>query len=278
MTRADASPRTVEIGVRGGAIAVETAGDGLPLVLLHGWALDRSVWEQQIGPLSASFRVIAIDRRGFGGSSAPPDLAGEVDDLVVVRKVLGLDRMAIVGMSQAGRVALQFALAHPDVVAALVLQGAPLDGFLPGPRREDSIPVSSYAALARGGELDRMKSLWRDHALMRVSTPDAGARRDALLARYEGRDLMARESEMPTAIAGRLEDVYAPTLVVTGERDTKWRQLVGDALAYGIPNARRAVIPGADHLCNLGDADAFNRLLEEFLRPMRERKAAACAG
>ena len=268
MTIAAAPGEIVEIGVRGGAVEVETVGAGLALVLLHGWALDRRIWSPQMAPLSRSFRVVALDRRGFGRSTAPPDLAAEVDDLMVVKKKLGLDRMILVGMSQAGRVALQFALVHPDGVAGIVLQGAPLDGFLPGPRPEDAIPLSSYVALARAGQLERMKRMWRGHALMRAPSPAARSCLDQLLAGYQGRDLLAPEPPPLASIAGRLEDVYAPALVVTGEHDARWRQLVGDALAYGLPHARRAVVAGGEHLCNLTHPDDFNALLLSFAAPL----------
>lgn len=243
---------------------LECRGAGTPVVLLHGWALDRRVWAPQMEALARSFQVIALDRRGFGRSSAPPNLSAEVDDLLVLKKKLGLERMILIGMSQAGRVALQFALSHPDSVCGIVLQGAPLDGFLPGPRREDAIPLSSYIALALGGQMERMKSLWRRHALMRV--PSAAARHclDELLADYEGRDLVAPQPAPLAAIAGRLEDVYAPVLVVTGEHDTRWRQLVGDALAYGLPHGRRAVVADAEHLCNLTHPDEYNGLIAGF--------------
>ena len=263
----------VEVGVRGGAIALETAGAGTPLVLLHGWALDRRIWSPQIGPLSCSFRVVAPDRRGFGRSTAPPDLAAEVDDLLIVKRKLGLERMILVGMSQAGRVALQFALAHPDSVSGIVLQGSPLDGFLPGPRREEAIPLSSYAALARAGQLERMKSLWRSHRLMRTPSSAARACLDELLASYQGRDLLAPEPAPLASIAGRLEDVYAPALVVTGQHDTAWRQLVGDALAYGLPHGRRAVVAGGEHLCNLTHPEDYNALILSFAARLEESGA-----
>lgn len=264
MASAAPPPKTIEIGVRGGALQLELAGSGTPLVLLHGWALDRRIWRHQIEPLSRDFQVIAIDRRGFGRSSAPPDLAAEIDDLLIVRRVLGLGPMAIVAMSQAGRVALHFALAHPESACGLVLQGAPLDGFLPEPRDEDAIPLASYAVLARGGQLGRMKAMWRRHALMEADGDESRVLLDALLESYEGRDLIDARAPAPGSIADRLDDAFLPALVVTGERDTPWRQLVGDALAYGLPHARRARIGGAPHLCNLTHPAEFNALVSGF--------------
>jgi pimeloyl-ACP methyl ester carboxylesterase len=162
--------------------------------------------------------------------------------------------MVLLGMSQGGRIALHFALAHPEAVAGLVLQGPPLDGFLPGPSESEAIPLADYAALVRAGRLDEMKARWAAHPLMEGRTDALGG--------YEGRDLLAGEAPLPP-IAGRLGEIAAPTLVVTGDGDTAWRQLVGDALAYGIPDARRARIAGG-HLCNLSHPAAFNALVESF--------------
>jgi pimeloyl-[acyl-carrier protein] methyl ester esterase len=248
-------PQVFEVPVPGGTLAVESAGAGQALVLLHGWALDRRVWAPQ-RPLADRFRLIALDRRGFGRSTAPPDLAAEADDLLAVREALGLGPLILVGMSQGARAALQFALRYPEHVAGLVLQGAPLDGFEPGPRGEDSIPLGVYRALVRGGRLAEMKALWADHALMR------GADVGDILDLYDGRDLLARE-QAPAPLAGALGDIEAPVLVVTGEEDVPWRQLVGDALAYGLRNARRARI-GGGHLCNHSRPDAYNDLVASF--------------
>lgn len=236
-------------------LAVETWGAGAALLLLHGWALDRRVWAPQ-RPLADRFRLIALDRRGFGGSTAPPDLAAEVSDLLAVREALGLGPIILVGMSQGARTALQFALRYPDHVAGLVLQGAPLDGFQPGPRGEDSIPLWTYRTLLHDDRLAEMKALWRDHPLMR------GADVGDILDSYDGRDLLGPEG--PAApLAGALGDIEAPALVLTGEEDVPWRQLVGDALAYGLPNARRERI-GGGHLCNLSRPAAYNALVASF--------------
>lgn len=225
--------------------------------MLHGWALDRRAWARQ-RPLADRFRLIAIDRRGFGRSTTPPDLAAEIGDLRMVLDTLGLERAILVGMSQGGRIALHFALAHPERVAGLVLQGAPLDGFQPDARGADIIPLGAYRTLARAGRLDEMKRLWRDHPIMR----DAGPALDRLLADYEARDLIAPEVSMPP-IAQALGGIAAPTLALTGEDDLPWRQLVADAIAYAIPGGVRARVPGG-HLCNLSHPGPYNALLSSF--------------
>ncbi len=255
---------SIKVPVHSGHVEVEVAGAGTPIILLHGWALDRRIWRPQIEYLSRRFLVVAVDRRGFGRSTAAPDLTREVDDLLAVRRTLGLERMILAGMSQGGRVALHFALAHPERLLGLVLQGAPLDGFKPEPWREDAIPLASYAGLVREGRLDAMKSLWRGHALMRLSSEPARADVERILADYEARDLLAACEVEMRPIAGELESIYAPTLVVTGENDTPWRHLVADAIAYGVPRSRREIVPGGDHLCNVTQAARFNALVEGF--------------
>ena len=232
-------------------------------MLLHGWTLDHRAWAPQFA-LADRFRLIVPDRRGFGRSTAPPDIAAEADDLIALRAALGLGRMTLVGMSQGGRVALLFARRHPEHVAALILQGAPLDGFLPEPVGEDAIPLADYRALVRDGRIAEMKALWARHALMR------GVDAERLLADYDGRDLIAPERPAEP-MADALGGIEAPALVVTGEEDTPWRQLVGDALAYGLPAAQRARLPGG-HLCNLSHPAPYNALVADFAAAAAQRQ------
>jgi pimeloyl-ACP methyl ester carboxylesterase len=265
---------TIDIGVRGGTVRLRCAGAGVPILLLHGWSLDHRAWTPQIESLADRYRVITLDRRGFGASTAPPGLAAETGDILTILRRLDLDRAVLVGMSQGGRIALRFAVTHPQRVSGLVLQGAPLDGFAPEPRREDAIPLSSYRALAREGRLAQVRSLWGSHPLMRCAAPAASQLLDALLADYQGRDLIEPGPDNVAPLANMLADVPVPALVVTGEHDTPWRQLVGDALAYGLPHSRRARVSGAGHLCNLTHPQAFNALVAGFV----DRIAAAPAG
>ena len=258
---------TIErVAVAGGEIACAFAGGahGLALVLLHGWTLDHRMWAPQFEAFAAEHFVLAPDRRGFGASSAPPDLAREADDLAALLDHFERQSAIIVGMSQAGRVALDFALRFGPRTRGLVLQGAPASGITPGPREDETIPIVEYEALARAGRLLEMKRLWREHPLMRTMAPGAAASVELMLADYAGRDLNSanylRDSE-PQDLAR----IGAPALVVTGANDTPWRRRAGDALARALPSASRLEIADAGHLCNLDQPVAFNRALSDFI-------------
>jgi pimeloyl-ACP methyl ester carboxylesterase len=220
------------------------------------------MWAPQLARLAGSFRVAAPDRRGFGRSSAPPGLAAEVGDLVRLLDQLGMARARIVGMSQAGRVALEAALRHPDRIEALVLHGAPLGE--PAPESPEAIPVAAYVALVREGRLDAMKAAWRVHPLMRTMTTAAAAAAAAILADYDGRDLIAPGQALAALGAADLARVAAPVLVLTGAEDTQARRAAGDDYARLLPRAQRVEIPDAGHLCNLCRPDAYNAALRDF--------------
>lgn len=221
------------------------------------------MWGPQLAAFAHDRFVLAPDRRGFGVSTAPPDLAREADDLVAILDHFAVKETILVGMSQAGRVAIDFALRFPGRVCSLVLQGAPASGVTPGPDEDETIPIVEYAALARAGRLDEMKRRWRVHPLMRTSAPEAALIVEAMLESYAGRDLGAtnylRDSE-PRDLA----QIEAPTLVITGALDTPWRRRAGDALARALAGAERVEIEGGGHLCNLDQPKAFNEALEGF--------------
>lgn len=225
------------------------------MLLLHGWALDRTAWAPQ-RVIADRFRLVLPDRRGFGRSTAPPDVAAEPADLLAICDRLAIERAVLVGMSQGGRVALEFALVHPDRVAGLILQGTPLNDFLPARRGEDHVPIDSYRELVREGRIAEMKKDWGGHALLR------GVDSARLLAGYDGRDLLAPAGPA-TPLAGSLGEIEAPALVVTGSSETPWLDLVGDALAYGLANARRARVPGG-HLCNISHPGPYNEMVAAF--------------
>lgn len=255
------------VAVPDGDIFCTHAGHGVSsapaLVLLHGWTLDHRMWAPQVAVFADNYLVLAPDRRGFGASTAPPDLAREAEDVIALLDRFERKDAIIVGMSQAGRVALDFALRFGARLRGLVLQGAPASGVTPGPAANEIIPIVEYAALARAGRLDEMKRLWREHPLMHTRTPAARAAAEHILAAYAGRDLAAA-SYLRDAAPQDIARIAVPALVIAGAHDTPWRRRASDALARTLPNAERAEIAEAGHLCNLDQPEAFNRALSDF--------------
>ncbi|MBI1392508.1 MAG: alpha/beta fold hydrolase [Alphaproteobacteria bacterium] len=250
------------VPVAGGELEVEVAGGGkAPLILLHGWTLDRRMWRPQLESLSVRTMIVAPDRRGHGRSSAPPAIEREADDIVAILGAFGATRAVVVGMSQAGRVAVDFALRHPALTAGLVLHGVRL-----GRIAEDAgpdIPMAAYSADVAAGRLDDMKQEWREHPLTRPVDPAVQPIIDDMLSAYDGRDLLVDAPAPPDVAA--LASIDAPTLVIAGEHDTPFRKRIADDLAATLPRARRAEIAGGGHLCNLCAPDAYNRAMAEFL-------------
>lgn len=246
--------------VRDGALAIEAVGAGPLVVLLHGWTLDRRMWVPQVVALADRFRVVAIDRRGFGQSGAPGDLDREWQD---IGAIVGDARFALVGLSQGAAVALDFARRCPDNLAALVLAGTPLHGVAGIAADDENLPRDLYAAQVASGGLAEMKAHWRAHRLVQVSA-DGRALLDPMLADYEGRDLRSGRHAMRFA-ASDLAGLPMPVLALTGEHDSGFRRSGSALIGATAPRGESALLSGAGHLCNLDDAPTFNAVVGAFL-------------
>jgi 3-oxoadipate enol-lactonase len=251
-------------------------GSGPAVVFIHGWTLDLEIWEPQAAALAGAYRMIRYDRRGYGLSEGAPGRAADAADLARLFEHLGLGAAALVGLSQGARVALAFALAHPERVTALVLDGPPDeigDAATPG---DEDFSIAEYRRVVAEQGVEAFRRAWCAHPLMRLHGNDAAARQlvARMLERYPARDLLGPlEAPPPPAGAEVLGRFPKPVLVVNGERDTLGRRRAGQALAAALPQVERVVIAGAGHLPNLDAPRAYNDALRAFLR--RQSRAAA---
>lgn len=250
-----------EVPVEGGVIPFALAGDGPPLILLHGWTLDGRMWQPQVTVLARHFLLVMPDRRGFGRATAPPDLAREADDVQRIGDFLGFGRFALLGLSQGAAVALDCAHRHGWRIGALVVSGAPVHTLVP---RDEVIDVELYRALAGAGDMASVRSDWNRHALMRHDNPQTRALVDQMLADYDGRDLLA-PSHVPGVPRDALAHLPMPVLAMTGAGDSAWRRACARELAAIAPRGQHTLIDGAGHLANLDRPEIFNRTVAEFL-------------
>ena len=249
--------------VDGARLRFRDEGRGPAVLLVHGWTLDLEMWDPQVSALRDSFRLIRLDRRGYGLSGGTPAPARDSEDLAALCKHLGLRRVALLGMSQGVRAVLGLAGAAPDQVEALILDGPPPLAAASDPE----VPLERYAALVRTQGIEAFREEWARHALMQLRTrnPEARALLAAMIARYPGGDLRHAASRAQTVPRVRLESLAAPTLVLSGAYDVASRKRAARELTARLSHAELAEIPGAGHLPNLDRPDAYSRLCREFL-------------
>jgi pimeloyl-ACP methyl ester carboxylesterase len=109
-------------------VAGPTEPDAPTIVFLHAGVCDSRMWASQFDAFGTTHRVVAFDRRGFGATAAVDEHFSSVTDLWAVMDALAIDKAALVGCSQGGRIALDATLAKPARVAGLVLVAAAIGG------------------------------------------------------------------------------------------------------------------------------------------------------
>ena len=250
------------------------AGSGPALVLLHAGVADHRMWHDQITALSDRFHVIAYDRREYGRTDSPDEPFLHIDDLATVLAHLDIGPAILVGCSQGGRVAIDFALAHPDRVPALVLVSTAITGQSsePVPQGVEALSEALDAA-EEAGDLDRVNAieahLWLDGPLSaegRVTGPV----RDLFLD-MNGialRKLPIYEERFPPNAYDRLAELSMPTLLISGALDFDYVRTRHGHLAKTLPDAQSVEIPGTAHLPNLEQPERFNGYMRAFLESL----------
>lgn len=251
----------------GAVLAYGDAGARPPLVLVHGWPLDRGIWAPQLGAFSGERRVLAPDLVGAGGSepSGRATIAAHADDLLAWLDRLGLDQVVLVGLSMGGYVALDFAHRHPARLAALVLADTRAEADTPDQREGRA----RMAELVAGEGVAALLPLLLPRLLSPTASTETRAALSAIILRQPPAGVIAglnAMAERPDAGAW-LGAIKVPTLVLVGAADALTPPEAAAALAQGIPGARRVVIPGAGHLANLEEPGAVNAALRAFLQP-----------
>lgn len=273
-------PRTGGAGSRAGAgdllrieaggaeLAVEIRGEGLPVLFVHGFPFDRSMWKHQLATL-AHYKRIAPDLRGAGASTAPDDgysMSRYADDLVAVLEAAGVERAVVCGLSMGGYVTFELLRRHPKRVQALILCDTKAEADSPQGRRERDELAALAQSAGAAAVAERLLP-----ALLAPATHTAQPEVVQQVREMIGRTSVAgivgalhamRDRPDSTAL---LPQIRVPTLVLGGADDAIASPAVMQAMAAAIPGSHFATIPSAGHLAPLEQPLAISRRLTDFL-------------
>jgi 2-succinyl-6-hydroxy-2,4-cyclohexadiene-1-carboxylate synthase len=254
---------------------VELSGDGIPLVLLHGFMGSAVNWLPHIPIFEQHFRVITIDLPGHGKSDSPSDpqrysMDNVAQDLITIFEQLPLPPVRLLGYSMGGRLALYLAAHHPSAIESLILESAS-PGLEPQNERaerqrsdeqlanrieENGVPafVAEWERLPLFATQDRLPAIildqQRSHRLR--NNPHGLAN-----------SLRGMGTGVQPSLWPRLSTISKPVLLIAGELDTKF-VAIAHRMNHQIPASRLAIIPDAGHTTHLEQPDWFVSHVLEF--------------
>jgi len=233
--------------------------DGAPILLTHAYAATLQMWNPQFEALR-DYRVISWDMRGHGGTDSPPTQDAYTEKLTVadmagLLRHLGIEKAVIGGLSLGGYISLEFQLAYPEMVRALILCNTG-----PGYRKDEAragwnefsigyakrFEERGLDGFGRGIEIDATKQY----------------QRSAQGLAFAGRGILTQRD---AKVMENLERIEVPTLVIQGADDERYKAGC-EYMAAKIPGARLVVIEKAGHAVNLYQPELFNAAVLDFLR------------
>jgi 3-oxoadipate enol-lactonase len=252
-------------------MAYTDAGMGRPVVLIHGYPFNRSLWDEQVAALSSSYRVIAPDLRGFGdtdASSGPATMNRMADDVARLMDHLGISQAVIGGLSMGGYVALAFYKQFPSRVRALVLADTRAQADTEEAKQTRVQQAEKALSEGMAGIADAM--------LPKLLTPETVSKRPEIVKRVRDMMLKTKPEGAASALLGMAEredqtpllsKITSPTLILVGAEDAITPVADSEKMHNAIAGSRLVVLENAGHVSNLERSEVFYRTFKDFLVP-----------
>jgi len=260
------------LDVQAASLYYEVAGEGYPLLLLHAGIADSRMWDEQFPVFAQHYRAIRYDLRGYGQTRWDSGTFAAYEDPATLFRALDVQKAHVIGVSYGSKIALDFALAHPELVASLVLVAPSVGGEQPSEQirqffqQEDALVEKGDLA----GATELNLRLWVDGPQRTPDQVNPSVRQRVYEMQYHAftvpmPEVIDEQELQPPAIT-RLAEVRVPTLIIVGNLDLPDKLALTEQLATGIPGARREIIAGAAHMVTMEQPQEFNRIVLEFLR------------
>src|SRR5579859_6882882 len=253
-------------------IGYEDHGIGQPILFLHAFPLNRSMWSGELFALLAEerYRLVALDWRGFGESDITTGLSTMelfADDVAGLMDVLGMRDAVLCGLSMGGYAAFAFLRKYAQRVKGLILADT-RPGADTAEARANRENVARLAESQGTGAIADLQvpKLISEHTRQHQPEVEARIRQMINAATPQGVAAASRGMARRSDATDLLATIACPTLVLVGEQDVLTPAGAAQEYASEIPNAQFVVIPNAGHLSNLEQPEAFLQAVSGFLR------------
>lgn len=245
--------------------------------LSHAYMMQNDLWQR----VAAHRLVVLYDQRGTGASkhvrpNAPQSMDAQVADLEAIRKALSLDRIAVLGDSYGGMIAMAYAAAHPEHVSHLILSDSPapawknmvhlLPQVFPDREEQDEAEGKKLAAdpeaAAQAGLVNHMRMMFYSPELRDAYVGHMG---DLGFVPAVGQAVQKATENLD--LTPKLAEFHFPTLVITGRFDMNVAPLTAWRMAHAIPGAQIVFFEKSGHLPAFEEPRRYLEVLETFLAP-----------
>jgi pimeloyl-ACP methyl ester carboxylesterase len=251
----------------------EVAGDGPAFAMIHAGIADSRQWNNEFAHFAQNYRALRYDMRGYGRSEPADGEFSHMGDLIALLDYLQIrEPLVMMGCSMGGGLAMDFALAHPSRVKALIMVDAGPTGL-----KLDVPTPSKFAEVEKAydaGQLDLAAELetqiWFDGMGRRPEQVNQAMRqlayemnRQALS--HDAKQLGKRLPDTQVPAVEGLNQLQTPVVVIVGAHDTPYMLAAATYMVEKIPSARKVIIEDAAHLPNMDQPDEFRRVVTAFL-------------
>lgn len=251
----------------------ETAGSGIPLLLVHAGVADCEQWENEFLAFSKNFQVTRYDMRGYGQSDPVTGPFSHLGDLERIIEYLNIaPPLILMGCSLGGVLSLDYALENPDLIRALIMIGPGSCGFELDNCTQELFSEAKQAF--EEGDLSRLAEIetqmWFDCLHAEPDQVDESMRsflyemsRSVLALDTHRADRIPDQTEKATL--KKMQQINFPVLIIVGSKDLPYMHAAADYLTESIPSAQKEIIDDAAHMPNLDQPHLFKEVVGDFL-------------